>query len=92
MVQAPDDADVLIAITSVKIAKGNPAKRVSIVARDTDITAILLQRMGDTKNLKLVQPQPGQEDEKKFKVIDLNKFRRKQTKTDRKRSIHQQQM
>ena len=32
VVQAPDDADVLIAMTGLKLAKENPSKRVSVIS------------------------------------------------------------
>ena len=62
-------------MTGIRIAEENPGKQVSVVGRDTDLTVILLQCMGDTKNLRLVQPQPGEGEERRFKVINLVKTR-----------------
>ena len=65
VVQAPDDTDVPIAMTGVKLANQNqnPAETDSIVKMDRHHHNSTTTHKG---NIKLVEPQPGQVDEREY--------------------------
>ena len=55
-------ADVEIAGTALNEASRDEKEYVSVLSRDTDVIVILLERLGDHKNIFMIHPQSGKPD------------------------------